>query len=31
VVNGQSYTLYTLGSSGASLLIDDDVIVNTAV
>jgi large repetitive protein len=31
VVNGQSYTLYTLGSSGASLLIDDDVIVNTTV
>jgi large repetitive protein len=31
VVNGQSYTLYTLGSNGASLLIDDDVIVNTTV
>ncbi|MES2435806.1 MAG: Ig-like domain-containing protein [Pseudomonadota bacterium] len=31
VVNGESYTLYTLGSSGASVLIDDDINVNTTV
>ncbi|MDO8983400.1 Ig-like domain-containing protein [Cypionkella sp.] len=31
VVNGESYTLYTLGSSGASVLVDDDIHVNTAV
>ncbi len=31
VVNGESYTLYTLGSSGASVLVDDDINVNTAV
>lgn len=30
VVNGESYTLYTLGSSGASVLIDDDINVNTS-
>lgn len=29
VVNGESYTLYTLGSSGASVLVDDDIHVNT--
>ena len=29
VVNGESYTLYTLGSSGASVLVDDDINVNT--
>ena len=28
VVNGESYTLYTLGSSGASVLVDDDINVN---
>ena len=31
VVNGESYTLYTLGSSGASVLVDDDINVNTNV
>jgi hypothetical protein len=31
VVNGESYTLYTLGSSGASVLVDDDIHVNTTV
>jgi large repetitive protein len=31
MVNGESYTLYTLGSNGATLLIDDDVVVNTTV
>lgn len=31
MVNGESYTLYTLGSSGASVLIDDDINVNTNV
>ncbi|MDZ4311959.1 MAG: Ig-like domain-containing protein [Cypionkella sp.] len=29
VVNGESYTLYTLGTSGASVLVDDDIHVNT--
>lgn len=28
-VNGESFTLYTLGTSGASVLVDDDIIVNT--
>ena len=31
VVNGENYTLYTLGSSGASVLIDDDINVNITV
>jgi hypothetical protein len=31
IVNGESYTLYTLGTHGATLLVDDDIIVNTAV
>ncbi len=31
VVNGESYTLYTLGSSGASVLVDDDINVNTSI
>ncbi len=31
MVNGESYTLYTLGSSGASVLVDDDINVNIAV
>lgn len=31
VVNGENYTLYTLGGSGASVLVDDDIHVNTAV
>ena len=25
-INGESYHLYTLGSSGASVLIDDDIV-----
>lgn len=28
VVNGESYSLYTLGTGGASVLIDDDILVS---
>jgi hypothetical protein len=29
--HGETYKLYTLGTSGASVLIDDDILVNPSV